>query len=97
VVYLHYAQAIGIERLRALMGEVFGLSISEGTLCNILAGAQALLGAAGADIAIQVIASVVVASDETSVRVKGKTDPPRLSWTGYATFAACRSAWSGVR
>jgi transposase len=24
-------------------------------------------------------------------------DPPRLSWTGYATFAACRSAWSGVR
>jgi len=39
VVYLHYAQAIGIERLRALMGEVFGRSISEGAICNILARA----------------------------------------------------------
>jgi len=73
VVYLHYAQAIGIERLRALLGEVFGLSISEGAICNILARAQAPLGAAAADIATQVTASAVVASDETSVRVKGKT------------------------
>jgi hypothetical protein len=24
-------------------------------------------------------------------------DPPRFPWTGYATFAACSSAWSGVR
>jgi antitoxin ParD1/3/4 len=27
----------------------------------------------------------------------GGADPPRLPWTGYATLAACRSAWSGVR
>jgi transposase len=40
VVYLHYAQAIGLERLRALMGEMFGLSISEGALSNILARAR---------------------------------------------------------
>jgi transposase len=26
-----------------------------------------------------------------------RPDLPRLPWTGYATFAACRSAWSGVR
>ena len=49
-VYLHYAHAIGLERLRALMGEVFGLSISAGALCNILARARAPLGAAASAI-----------------------------------------------
>lgn len=73
VVYLHYAQAIGFERLRMLMGEVFGLSISEGAISNILARAQIPLVAAAAAIAAQVTASAVVASDETSVRVAGKT------------------------
>ena len=73
VVYLHYAQAIGFERLRMLMGEVFGLCISEGAISNILARAQAPLAAAAAAIAAQVTASAVVASDETSARVAGKT------------------------
>ena len=40
VVYLHYAHAIGMERLVTLMGELFGLSISEGAICNILARAR---------------------------------------------------------
>jgi len=73
VVYLHYAQAIGLEWLRRLMGEVFGLSISEGAISNILARAQTPLGAAAAAIAAQITASAVVASDETCVRVAGKT------------------------
>jgi transposase len=37
VVYLHYAHAIGMERLSLLMEELFSLSISEGAICNILA------------------------------------------------------------
>jgi transposase len=73
VVYLHYAHAIGLERLRALMGEVFGLSISEGALCNILARARAPLGVAAATITAGVREARVVCSDETSVRVVGKT------------------------
>ncbi len=73
VAYLHYAHAIGLERLRALMGEVFGLQISEGALCNILARARAPLGAAAAAVAAGVRAARVVCSDETSVRVAGKT------------------------
>lgn len=73
VVYLHYAHAIGLERLRALMAEVFGLAISEGALCNILARAGAPLGAAAADIAAEVRDARVVCSDETSARVAGKT------------------------
>jgi transposase len=41
VVYLHYAHAIGMERLALLMDELFSLSISEGAICNILARAPA--------------------------------------------------------
>jgi hypothetical protein len=40
VVYLHYAHAIGMERLALLMDELFSLSISEGAICNILARAR---------------------------------------------------------
>ena len=72
VVYLHYAQAIGLERLACLFGEIFGLSVSEGALCNILARVQAPLAAAAAAIAAHVTAAAVVASDETSVRVMKK-------------------------
>ena len=40
VVYLHYAHAIGLERLVLLMDELFSLTISEGAICNILARAR---------------------------------------------------------
>lgn len=73
VVHLHYTQAIGLERLRALMGEMFGLSISEGALSNILARAQRPLAQAADEIAKTVIASRVVCCDETSARVAGRT------------------------
>jgi transposase len=72
VVYLHYAHAIGMERLATLMDELFGLSISEGAISNILARSREPLLDAAATIEAVVIASPVVCSDETSVRVKGK-------------------------
>jgi len=72
VVYLHYAHAIGMERLARLMDELFGLGISEGAISNILARAREPLLAATAAIEQVVLASPVVCSDETSVRVKGK-------------------------
>jgi transposase len=73
VVYLHYAHAIGLERLAALMGELFALSISEGAISNILARAREPLLAAAAAIGETVMASDVVCSDETSARVTGTT------------------------
>jgi transposase len=73
VVYLHYAHAIGLERLAALMGELFALSISEGAISNILARAREPLLAAAAAIRETVMASDVVCSDETSARVTGTT------------------------
>ena len=72
VVYLHYAHAIGMERLALLMEELFGLAISEGAISNILARAHEPLLDATAAIEKVVLASPVVCSDETSVRVKGK-------------------------
>ena len=73
VVYLHYAHAIGLERLSALMGEMFALAISEGAISNMLARAREPLLAAAAAIRETVTASPVVCSDETSARVSGKT------------------------
>src|SRR3954465_8969647 len=72
VVYLHYAHAIGMERLALLMNELFSLSISEGAICNILARARQPLLNATTTIEQVVLTSSVVCSDETSVRVKGK-------------------------
>jgi transposase len=72
VVYLHYAHAIGLERLAALMGDIFGLAISEGAISNMLARAREPLLAAAATIRATVTASPVVCSDETSARVNGK-------------------------
>jgi transposase len=72
VVYLHYAHAISMERLVTLLDELFSLSISEGAISNILARAREPLLDATAAIEAVVLASPVVCSDETSVRVKGK-------------------------
>jgi len=72
VVYLHYAHAIGMERLATLMDEIFSLTISEGAISNMLARAREPLLAAAATIRATVLASPVVCSDETSARVSGK-------------------------
>jgi transposase len=65
VVYLHYTHAIGMERLVTMMGEIFGLSVSEGAISNILARAREPLASATAAIEKVVLASPVVCSDET--------------------------------
>jgi transposase len=73
IVHLHVTQAIGFERLVRLMQEVFGLTLSEGAIANLLARAEAPMIVAAEKIADEVRSSKVVASDETSARVKGKT------------------------
>jgi len=72
VVYLHYAHAIGMERLVTLLDEIFSLTISEGAISNMLARAREPLLVAAATIQATVLASPVVCSDETSARVSGK-------------------------
>jgi transposase len=86
IIHLHITQAVSFERLSRLMGEVFGLSISEGAIANILARAQAPLVAAAATIADAVRASPVVGSDETSARVGGKS---WWQWVLLSSTAIC--------
>ncbi len=73
IIHLHVTQAIGFQRLVRLMVEVFGVTISEGAIANILARARAPLVVAAQPLAQAVRTSPVVGSDETSARVGGKT------------------------
>jgi transposase len=84
VVYLHYAHAIGMQRLATLMDEIFSLTLSEGAISNMLARARDPLMVAAATIRATVLASPVVCCDETSARVSGKT---WWEWVFVSTLA----------
>src|SRR5271166_2552714 len=86
ILHLHITQAIGFERLTRLMRELFGLTISEGAIANILARAQTPLLEAAAPMAAAVRASAVVGSDEASARVCGKT---WWQWVLLSSTAVC--------
>jgi len=86
IIHLHVTQAIGFERLARLLAEVFGLTLSEGAIANILARAEAPLLAATAPIAAAVRASPVVGCDETSARVAGQT---WWQWVLLGSTAVC--------
>ena len=86
IIHLHVTQAIGFERLARLLAEVFGLTLSEGAIANILARAGTPLLAATVPIAAAVRASPVVGCDETSARVAGKT---WWQWVLLGSTAIC--------
>jgi transposase len=72
IIYLHVVHAISFKRMVGVMAELFGLTISQGAIANILAAARKPMHAAAEDIAAEVRTGKVIASDETSARVKGK-------------------------
>jgi len=71
--YLHGCQMIGYNRLVEVFGGLFGLQLSEGAIANMLKRAARPFAAEGARIAGIVRASPVIASDETTARINGKT------------------------
>lgn len=71
-VYLRYCHAIGFERLSALFGDVFGVTISEGALANLFKRVKPRFDDQAGDIARRVVESAIVCSDETSARVEGR-------------------------
>jgi transposase len=73
VTYLHGCQMVGYKRLTEVCQGLFGLTISQGAIANMLARVGEALAAPAERIAAEVRASEVIASDETSARVKGKT------------------------
>jgi transposase len=73
VTYLHGCQMVGYKRLTEVCQGLFGLTISQGAIANMLARVGEALATPAERIAEEVRASEVIASDETSARVKGKT------------------------
>jgi transposase len=68
-IYLRFTQGVGFERLSRLMGDLFGLDISEGALVNILSAARERFAAASAAIRARLLLGSVICSDETGLRV----------------------------
>jgi len=73
VTYLHGCQMVSYARLAEMLDGLFGLKISEGAIANMLARAAKPFAECAEAIHEIVRNSPVIASDETSARVKGKT------------------------
>ena len=85
IAYLHGCQLVSFKRLTDVCQGLFGLTISQGAIASMLARVGGKIAAPAATIAAHVRASAVIASDETSARVKGKT---WWQWTFGCSTAA---------
>ena len=95
VVYLHACQMVSFNRLVEMLKGLFGLTLSEGAIANMLARAAAPFAVEGQRIEAQVRAASVIACDETSARVEGVTCWQWVFGTATAVFhriAASRGA-----
>jgi len=72
VTYLRYSHAISYQRLSQLMRELYGLSLSQGAIANLLQRVQEQLETPVAKIAERLRSARLVGSDETGARVNGK-------------------------
>jgi transposase len=84
VTYLHGCQMVSYSRLAEMLEGLFGLKISEGAIANMLSRTAEPFAEEAQKIAETVRNSPVIASDETSARVKGKT---HWQWTFGAANA----------
>ncbi len=87
-IYLRFTHAISYRRLSRLMTELFSLAISEGALDAAFRRAMPCFDAEVSAILARLRRSRVVCSDETSVRVAGKTC---WDWAEPAKVPAMRS------
>jgi len=86
VVYLHTSQMVSFNRLVEMLEGLFGLTLSEGAIANMLARAGKPFAVAREAIKAEVRAAPVIASDETSARVEGKT---HWQWVFGCATAVC--------
>jgi len=69
--YLKTFQALSYERLQAALSDLFGLTLSQGGLMNLLRRAQGRFAEGQASAVSSLRQAEVVASDETGVRIEG--------------------------
>jgi transposase len=84
VTYLRYSHAVSYQRLSQLMGEIYGLKLSEGAIANLLQRVQQQLTDPVSQIIERLRRARLVCSDETSARVEGK-----LSGNGCFKTSRC--------
>ena len=72
-IYLRFCHAISLQRLSRLMSDLLGLEISEGALVNILEASGPAFSQQMSLIRARLLASSILQSDETSVRVGKRT------------------------
>ncbi|SFM88023.1 IS66 family transposase [Methylobacterium pseudosasicola] len=87
--YLKTLQALSYERLQAALSDLFGMTLSQGGLMNLLCRAQGRFRT-GRDAAVSTLRrAAVVASDETSVRIEGSN---AYHWVFHAADAVVHAA-----
>lgn len=72
VTYLRYHHAVSYQRLSQVMGELYGVTISEGAIANLLQRVQTQLAAPVGKIVERLRSARLVCSDETSARLNGR-------------------------
>jgi transposase len=72
VTTMRYGHGISYSRMQQMLGEVFGLEISEGAIANLLLRVKEQLQSSVDGIVQRLRSSRLVCSDETSARVNGK-------------------------
>ena len=72
MIYLRFMHAISFERLARLMSDLFGLTISEGALVNMLADSRPAFARQKNLIRARLLAGSVLQSNEISARVGKK-------------------------
>ena len=80
LLYLHHSHHVGFERLGRIMGELFGLRISEGAIANAFRRMADPLEAAREAIARALREATVIASD-------GEEDQKSIRWIDFPTNA----------
>ena len=87
--YLKTFQALSYERLQAALCDLFGLTLSQGGLMNLLQRAQRRFRS-GRDEAVSTLRrATVVASDETGVRIEGSN---AFHWVFHSAQAVVHTA-----
>ena len=86
VTYLSVCQHIPYERMTRMLNEVFGVSLSEGTVKNILSRMEERLTPAYEVIRERIAESAVAGADETGISVNGKTSWAWTLQTGLLTY-----------
>ena len=87
--YLKTFQALSYERLQAALSDLFGLTLSQGGLMNLLRRAQARFRPGREEAVSTLRRAAVVASDETGVRIEGSN---AYHWVFHSADAVVHTA-----